>query len=99
MTTVETVHANQRNMQPDGTGPIDVPASGEAGSGAPPFLLSVEIEEEVFDSLRAEHVRLCGNPGRINFNQFVDLTVRIGLERLSQRPAAELLTLAEELEA
>jgi len=58
------------------------------------------VLEDLLTQLHAEHARLtvASNPG-ISFDQFVDLTLLIGLEQLSQRPAAELLALVEELEA
>jgi len=96
-------HAYQeQEMQPAGTGPIDVLASGEAGSGAPPILLSIEIDEQVDAALRATHQRLNAesnpNPKTVTWQDFLATAVAIGLERLSRFTAAELLALLEENE-
>jgi len=90
-------HAYQeQEMQPAGTGPIDVLASGEAGSGAPPIRLSIEISSDLMANLEREFQTRNRemNPG-ITFDAFVRVIIDVGLERLLQLSPEEALALVE----
>jgi len=64
-------------------------------------LVSVELPEEVWDELEIEYRRRRAesNPSTITFNEFQELCIVAGLERLQQLSAEEALALVEELGA
>jgi hypothetical protein len=60
--------------------------------------LTLEIWEEDLQALRSEHARLSGeaNPTPIGWDEFLEGCFIIGLDKLKQKTAEEVLALLEE---
>ena len=61
-------------------------------------LITIELDSDLNEALQREYTRLCGNPSRTSFDDFLLLTVRLGLEQMQALPAEELLNILERLD-